>query len=582
MSNGFVVKYEDLYKISQEYKKELDGFKDSVDITSNKIAEIINNGSFTGATADSIKYYLSDVHLTILASMKTLAQNMEDQVALYKAGYYSVDNTTNFVLDEEAINSYRSDLDSQLGTVLDRKEIVDSAINSIHDLLPLGKPGISGVTSAHNGVNTEMNTLKNNVSTLESATVQALDGSTEVFLEYLKNSVNVIKGNTFQMVDYTPNSFFTNKDVYTLANLSEYFYKQHSDNEDIYEDIWTAEKEKAEAARQRATEGVWKTVGGVALVVTGVVCIVATAGAATPIVAAGAVAGGGTIAFGVADAAEGGQEIYYGNIGDIDSQSFNMIRDTVFQGNQQVYQITESVFAFSASAMVPIGAASKAHALTFRSGAVAVGKLAISSASGAGASKLTMDATGNRALSMIVGMATTTATGFGLNAIDNRFSISGGSVSSVQYGTEDIKDYEYNMIEKPGPLADMDSQPAKNFYGGRYNKIELTEDTVLYRAGNADKPLGQWFTKEPPKSVAQVRIDTAVKPYWTDPKTGALTGESVVDTVYAIKIPKGTTIYSGPVGPQGGAYCGGYNIEQIFVNEPWKLNVDVVSSYRIK
>ena len=69
-----------------------------------------------------------------------------------------------------------------------------------------------------------------------------------------------------------------------------------------------------------------------------------------------------------------------------------------------------------------------------------------------------------------------------------------------------------DMVENPGPLADMDSQPAKNFFGGRYNEIELTEDTVLYRAGNADNPFGQWFTKEAPKSVAQVRIDTAVKP----------------------------------------------------------------------
>jgi len=45
-------------------------------------------------------------------------------------------------------------------------------------------------------------------------------------------------------------------------------------------------------------------------------------------------------------------------------------------------------------------------------------------------------------------------------------------------------------------------------------------------------------TKEPPESVAKVRIDTAVKPQWIDLITGELTGESVVDTVYAIKLEK--------------------------------------------
>ena len=64
MSGGFNVKYKDLYKLSQEYKDELDDFKDAVDECSKTVADMINNDSFTGATADSVKSYLSDVHIT--------------------------------------------------------------------------------------------------------------------------------------------------------------------------------------------------------------------------------------------------------------------------------------------------------------------------------------------------------------------------------------------------------------------------------------------------------------------------------------------------------------------------------------
>lgn len=139
------------------------------------------------------------------------------------------------------------------------------------------------------------------------------------------------------------------------------------------------------------------------------------------------------------------------------------------------------------------------------------------------------------------------------------------------------------MIENPGPLANITDNPAKNFFGGRYNVEVLTSDKIFYRGGQAGKPLGQWFTLEPPKSVVKVRIDTAVKPQWINSVTGELTGTSVVDTVYAIKIPKGTTIYTGPVGPQGGVYCGGYNISQIFIETPWKLEgVEVVDSFSLK
>ena len=138
------------------------------------------------------------------------------------------------------------------------------------------------------------------------------------------------------------------------------------------------------------------------------------------------------------------------------------------------------------------------------------------------------------------------------------------------------------MIENPGLLAKIDGQPASNFYGGKYNIEVLTEDRIYYRAGQDGKPLGQWFTSEPAESVAKVRIDTAVKEQWIDTITGEITGTSIIDTNYAIKIPKGTTVYIGPVGYQGGVYLGGNDIIQIFIQEPWKLNVQVISKTPLK
>lgn len=108
-----------------------------------------------------------------------------------------------------------------------------------------------------------------------------------------------------------------------------------------------------------------------------------------------------------------------------------------------------------------------------------------------------------------------------------------GNSKSVIYGSDDMSLYKYNMIENPGPLADMNGTPAQNFYGGRYNMEILPEDRIYYRAGNSQNPLGQWFTTQPPESIIKVRIDTAVKPQWIDAKTGELTGTSDVHCVLA-------------------------------------------------
>ena len=90
----------------------------------------------------------------------------------------------------------------------------------------------------------------------------------------------------------------------------------------------------------------------------------------------------------------------------------------VFQGNEEAYYLTESVFAFAASAMIPIGQAASAGNLTFRSGATIVAKEGIATAAGAGAQKYTTDLTGNQTAGMIAGMAASMATAKGLNGIE--------------------------------------------------------------------------------------------------------------------------------------------------------------------
>jgi hypothetical protein len=139
--------------------------------------------------------------------------------------------------------------------------------------------------------------------------------------------------------------------------------------------------------------------------------------------------------------------------------------------------------------------------------------------------------------------------------------------------------YEYNMVENPGPLAGAPGNPAGAFAGGKYNVVTLTDDTVLYRAGAAGggrNAFGQWFSAEPAQSEAQARIDYAVKPQWIDPNTGALTGQSPIQSVYAIKIPAGTSVYVGPTSYQDSVYVGGAT--QIYVPQPWAIpGVQVLS-----
>ena len=167
-----------------------------------------------------------------------------------------------------------------------------------------------------------------------------------------------------------------------------------------------------------------------------------TGGAATPVVADVAVAvGSGTAVFGAADAIEGTQDIYYGSTGDIDSTAVNGIKDGLFQGNEDAYYLTENAFAFAASAMIPIGHASTAGNLTFKSTATIVAKEGISMGAGAGAQKITTDVTGNDTAGMVAGMVASGVTAKGLNGIEaeaNKLAKAPKGLDGVTEGTGNV------------------------------------------------------------------------------------------------------------------------------------------------
>ena len=172
-----------------------------------------------------------------------------------------------------------------------------------------------------------------------------------------------------------------------------------------------------------------------------------TGGAAIPIVADVAVAvGSGTAVFGAADAIEGTQDIYYGSTGDIDSTAVNGIKDGLFQGNEDAYYLTENAFAFAASAMIPIGQASTAGNLTFKSTATIVAKEGISMGAGAGAQKITTDVTGNDTAGMVAGMVASGMTAKGLNGIEAEAN----KLAKAPKGIDGVTEGAGNLVEDVG------------------------------------------------------------------------------------------------------------------------------------
>ena len=557
---GFQINYTDLSDLFWEYKRKIENLIENIDNCIEKINMFTENAVFTGKTGDAVKSYLGEAHITILSGIKVTAQTLLDNMAAYKDGYRAIDSSTNFKLDEEAIQEFRKKLASNYEDTDEYTDKIRSALSEVSDISDVGMPDSNGVFDIHEQMDSDLIKLVSNVNSYERENVVRLENSVELLLENLQSCLSKIGLSQCAIESYETGSFITGKDAGTLNTGIKIFGDLHEKNKEAYDEIYETEQKIKDEAEKRKTQGIWRTVGGAVLIATGAACIVLTGGAATPIVADVAVAvGSGTAVFGAADAIEGTQDIYYGSTGDIDSTAVNGIKDDLFQGNEDAYYLTENAFAFAASAMIPIGQASTAGNLTFKSTATIVAKEGISMGAGAGAQKLTTDVTGNDTAGMVAGMFASGVTAKGLNGIEaeaNKLAKAPKGIDGVTEeagkGLEGAAKGAESAAEDVGKVVESGSSSGKvwdyskqfdgelaNFNAGYEIKNVIKEDLYLVQFhSNAEvgsgRSLKYWTTFD-----AANRIST-VDDYMN--QMALLSNWGARDNVSIAKIPAGTKI----------------------------------------
>ena len=511
---GFQINYTDLSDLFWEYKRKIENLIENIDNCIERINMFTENAVFTGKTGDAVKSYLGEAHITILSGIKVTAQTLLDNMAAYKDGYRAIDSSTNFKLDEEAIQEFRKKLASNYEDTDEYTGKIRSALSEVSDISDVGMPDSNGVFDIHEQMDSDLIKLVSNVNSYERENVVRLENSVELLLENLQSCLSKIGLSQGAIEIYETGSFITGKDAGTLNTGIKIFGDLHEKNKEAYDEIYETEQKIKDEAEKRKTQGIWRMVGGAVLIATGAACIVLTGGAAIPIVADVAVAvGSGTAVFGAADAIEGTQDIYYGSTGDIDSTAVNGIKDGLFQGNEDAYYLTENAFAFAASAMIPIGQASTAGNLTFKSTATIVAKEGISMGAGAGAQKITTDVTGNDTAGMVAGMVASGVTAKGLNGIEAEANkLAKPKLGDVGDGGDAVLNDADGPVVKEGSIEQLSEIEYKELTGYEYLDTQLgnLKDKVKLNQYQSAESVNDWWANNgydrppyTPKTVVQ-------------------------------------------------------------------------------
>ena len=433
---GFYIKYEDIRQLMYSSQAEFNGWHEQLSNICSSLEGIEKFDAFQGKTAESIKAYIRDIHYSLLSAIIEATSNFQARTLLYSNGYYiQIDSDKDTVLSEEtlddALNMYRemrSHLEfesNQLGTQLGR----------ISDIFSTASPRPYSIMDNHRFLDTRVAKLKDDIIAYEQRVLNSDLAELEDLLNALKATIKEYRAKselgirTYAAGDYAASSNFAAlvEQVWKSMNFRE----QHADaiNAAFENEMMVQEEIKAELAELRKKEAVIQGLISGLTVAGGVLAIVATAGAATPIVAVAWVSGAGTFAYGVANFFEAGHSFKLGLDGDPFTSAFNPIRDTLFCGNQMAYDMFGEISMTVSALVVPAGigykGAKAADSSILQGIGVQYSKVAISAGTAYGVNKIGEHHGWSDAARFWVALGAGVFAGIVAHQIDKAYNLSG-------------------------------------------------------------------------------------------------------------------------------------------------------------
>ncbi|MBP5494312.1 MAG: hypothetical protein J6X97_04385 [Lachnospiraceae bacterium] len=358
---------------------------------STSVKEVVDLNSFKGKTPDGVKNYLSTVytsgqegclpmHISVLVQ-ETLSKMLvfESDVCSYDRSclYFGEFENSRVVFNKEMFDACKLRTDNISTSFDDIHKRVLSAIKEADEVVNVEFPKPQTNSNEYN-VDLCITTLKADIPNIEEG-IQGLEEN-EIsnparipqLLEEIKairELIAVYKGIGEGIVAFNPTSVKLKEAINnaTVASVKGAEYLEENKtaieiaNATHDENVNRIIQEAADARRER---GVSLVVNGVIATGIGVAAIIVTWGGATPVVVAAWVSGVGSALYGTSQIGEGALDIHYANAGDINTPAFNYVRDTVFGGNQDLYDLTGSICVDTASALLPVGKKGSVNTVT--------------------------------------------------------------------------------------------------------------------------------------------------------------------------------------------------------------------------
>ena len=299
--------------------------------------ELMEGDGMKGEGADAIRAYISEFHLSMTNGLNVLLLQLYSKLLLYTDDYYSnIDDAPDALLIEDALNTHITTLRNRLNLIDYFDGEAGTVVGSVSDICDITKQGKHTLDEIGKGLIRRTQQLIEDVTVLEESHAGDLDEPQEL-LDSLKGMMASFCWQVDKrMSGYEPGMIVQSAE---FGEMAEAFALNVNDYTEQVEQMETAREHEQyrKEVEFRIDNGIMKILYGVGCVVTGVCAILATGGAATPLVVMSWVGATGATVYGLSEIGEGMQSYELGQMGDVDTETFNFGRDVLCGGDEKLY-----------------------------------------------------------------------------------------------------------------------------------------------------------------------------------------------------------------------------------------------------
>lgn len=520
---SYSIRYDDVRAQRDACNTQFDNWQTQMEGIGRAVGGIAGMTEFKGRASNAIKAYAGEIHGTLLLAVTQAITEFRTKLLLYGNGYYKIETDMHAELTEETIGSALTSYAGLQGQLNGEADSLASVLLSIRDIISIAPPGASAVNTDCDSFRQRADRLRNEAGGYERDQLRETAGL-ETLISSLKRAIAHYAGQSPAGIPYYCEGQYTRSADF--ANLCMALQTSMAYCNTHAGEVQAAmENQQAIAdqllAEERKNQAVWDIILSAAVIIAGVVVIVASGGLAAPLVVAGIA---GTMLYSASNISED-IGVLQGVDKDPYMTAWNPIRDTVFGGSQTAYDI----FGVVSGLVVPMGLgmqnAAAAGTSVARAAGVALAKQGLTMAAGYGADKAGEALGLSKEWRTVVSIGAMAATGLGVESLDAKLNVSGyygntggvmpsdeaarvnggaegagkkivdvdnlpsGWTKTTNNGFTHVKDANGNIRVRIDPPDAKTPYPHKHLYDEAGNSLDINGNIVSPKSPDAHIPL---------------------------------------------------------------------------------------------